>query len=210
VDERKGSLLIEPLANGDAVVYPPVLGAEAEATEDHYIISGGATIVDADDPFPLIVNELEEHFGAATGGENIVVFINNAETALTKALTNVVEVPDRYIRVGDDTDVPAGLPGVPGRIIGRHTSGCWIAEWRWWPADYLFGIHLEEEPPLMERVDEAGTGIAQGLQLVSRDEMYPLEKATWRWRFGLGVANRLNGVVCEVDTVSYTIPTGYS
>ncbi len=37
VDPLHGSLTIEPLANGDSVTYPPVLGSETEATDTHYL-----------------------------------------------------------------------------------------------------------------------------------------------------------------------------
>lgn len=212
VDERKGSLLIEPLANGDAVVYPPILGAEAEATEEHYIETGYtvANISDTNNPIVTAVDELEEHFGTSSGGENIVlVCAKDVSDKLASTITGFVPVPDQYVRVGDNTDIPAGLPRTPGKIVGR-SNGAWIAEWRWLPATYLFATHLEEEQPLMERVDEPDTGLPVGLTLVANDEIYPLAKSTWRWRFGLGCANRLNGVVIEVAAGgTYTIPTGY-
>jgi hypothetical protein len=85
------------------VVYPPVLGSETEATEDHYLESGyaSANVSDTNDPYVTVVDDLEHHFGAATGGENIVVFINNAERGVTEDLTDFAPVPDQYIRVGD-------------------------------------------------------------------------------------------------------------
>jgi hypothetical protein len=71
-------------------------------------------------------------------------------------------------------------------------------------------LHLQEEQPLMERVDIAETRLPTGLTLVGNDEIYPLAKSTWRWRFGLGVQNRLNGVIIEVAAGgSYTVPSGY-
>lgn len=92
-DPLHGDLLVEPLANGDSVTYPPVLGSEDEATDDHYLESGyaAADISDTNNPFVTIRDELEEHFGAATGGENIVVFINSAQTAKVEALADFDE-----------------------------------------------------------------------------------------------------------------------
>lgn len=210
-DEDWGSLNIEPLANGDAVVYPPVLGSESEAIDDHYLISGYAAtaISDANNPYLTIRDELEEHFGAPTAGSNIAVFINAAETPETEDLTDFDGVVDRFIRAGQDTDVPIGLPlTCPGRIVGR-TSGVWVIEWRWVPASYMIGIHLDAPRPLMTRVDPADTGLPRGLTLVAEDEDYPLRSSYWEHRFGLGCGNRLNGVVMELDTGSYGIPTGY-
>jgi hypothetical protein len=214
VDPLWGSLSIEPLANGDTVTYPPVLGATSEATDNHYLGSAytAASISDTNDPFVTIVDELEEHFGASQGGSNIVVFINNAQRGVTEDLVDFVEVPDQYVRVGTNTDVPQGLPTVPGRIIGRHGHGAWISEWRHIPASYMVGLHLEAEAPLIRRIDPADTGLGDGLQLVATDEEFPFEESFWRHRFGLGCGNRLNGVVMDMSNADsdYDIPTGYS
>ncbi|HMN12584.1 MAG TPA: hypothetical protein PKD55_09700, partial [Bellilinea sp.] len=96
VDPRHGSLLVEPLANGDAVVYPPVLGSETEATDNHYLESGylATAISDTNNPYPVIAAELEEHFGAPTGGSDIAVIIHPDETPGTRALASFVPVGD--------------------------------------------------------------------------------------------------------------------
>lgn len=212
VDPINGSLTIERLANGDSVVYPPVLGSETEATDNHYLESNYAAtaISDTNNPYITIREELEEHFGTSTGGDNIVVFINNAETPETEDLSDFDAVPDNYVRVGSNTDVPQGLPTVPGKVIGR-TNGVWVVEWRWMPANYMFGIHLDAPKPLKMRVDPADTGLGTGLQLVARDQQYPIESAHYRHRFGFGCANRLNGVVMELGTGgSYSVPAAYA
>ena len=212
VDPKLGSLTVEHLANGDAVLYPPVLGSDTEATENHYLESGyaSASISDANNPVYTLVNELEEHFGAMTGNSNIVVFHNNAETAKLQDLTDFIEVPDNFVMVGDNADVPTRLPSVPGRVIGR-ANGAWLAEWRWMPANYMLAVHLEQPAPLKMRVDPSETGLPQGLALVSRDAQYPLVSSEWRARFGVAVGNRLNGAVMELGTGgTYTVPTAYT
>jgi len=209
-DKRNGTLTCVPLANGDSVTYPPVLGAVAEATENHYIESNYAAsaISDTNDPIVTIVDELEEHFGTITGGSNIAVFINNAQTAKITGLTNFVDWTDRGVNEGSNTATVNGRPDIPGKILGRHRSGAWVSEWRWMPANYVTGIHLEAPAPLKQRVDPVETGLPQGLALVSNTAEYPLEAAEWRARFGFGVANRLNGVVVELGTGgTYTAPT---
>lgn len=213
VDPRDdvGSLTIQPLANNDAVTYPPVLGSESEAAEMHYLESGYAAsaISDTNNPYVTIRDELEEHFGAPTGYGNIAVFINNAQTAKSEALTDFKSVVDNNIRAGDNADVPQNLPGVPGRIVGR-TNGVWVVEWRWMPANYMIGIDLEQPAPLKMRVDLAATGLPRGLNLVATEDKYPLMNSQFRDRFGIGTGNRLNGVVFELGTGgSYTIPTAY-
>lgn len=213
-DPLWGDLTIEPLANGDSVLYPPVLGSETEATEDHYLESGylASAISDANDPVETIINELEEHFGAVSGNSDVVVFCNNAQTGQLQALTDFVAVTDSRVIPGDDTAVVVNaLPDVPGRIIGRHNSGAWISEWRWIPANYLMGLHLNAPRPLYQRVDPDYTGLPRGLTLVAESDVYPFTQSHWEHRFGLAVANRLNGVVVELGTGGgYTVPTAYS
>lgn len=212
VDPLYGSLTVERLANGDSVTYPPVLGSETEATDNHYLESNYAAtaISDTNNPYVTIREELEEHFGASTGGDNIAVFINPAEVPETEDLSDFDAVPDRFISTGANTDIPQNLPSAPGRVIGR-TNGVWVIEWRWIPANYALGIHLEAPAPLKMRVDPPDTGLGTGLQLVATDTDYPLSFAHYRHRFGLGVGNRLNGVVLEFGTGgTYTVPTAYS
>jgi hypothetical protein len=211
VDPIHGSLSIEPLANGDAVVYPPVLGSESEATDDHYLESGyvATAIDDSHNPYYTIRLELEEHFGASTGGDSLAVFINPDEVPETEDLTDFDAVPDSFVRQGTQTAIPVNLPSVPGRIIGR-TNGVWVIEWRWISSGYMLGVHLDAESPLMERIDPADTGLRSGLQLIAKENDYPLEHAHYRHRFGVGCGNRLNGVAMELATGgSYTIPTTY-
>lgn len=212
IDPKWGSLSVEGLANGDSVVYPPVLGSESEATDTHYLESNYASssISDTNNPFITIRDELEEHFGTNTGGSSIVVFVNNAQRAKIEALSDFDAVPFSFIRPGADTDLPMNLPaGLPGSLLGT-CSGTIIVEWRWIPADYMFGIHLDAPKPLIRRVDDPATGLGTGLQLVATDEEYPFRGSFWRNRFGFGAGNRLNGVALEFGTGgSYTIPTAY-
>lgn len=212
VDPLYGSLTIQRLANSDAVVYPPVIGSETEATDTHYLQSGYASsaISDTNDPFTTIVAELEEHFGTPTGGSNVAVFINNAQVAKVKAMTDFDEVAERFVRPGDDRDVPTGLPAnVPGRVIGR-CSGAWVVEWRFMPANYMMGLHLDAPKPLVQRVDPDYAGLPTGLTLVAESDQYPFTQSHYSHRFGFGVGNRLNGVVMELGTDgSYGVPSGY-
>ncbi len=213
VDELHGSLTIQPLANGDSVVYPPVEGSESEATAEHYVTSGYAAsgISDTNDPYPVLTGLLTDHFGRNTGNSNVVTFINSAQETLTANLARFVDVPDRFVAVGDDTDVPSGLPMAPGVVVGRHTSGTWIVSWDWIPAGYMLSVHLEAPAPLKKRVDPSDTGLPTDLALVARDMQYPFESSEWRHRFGLGVGNRLNGAVMELTAdATYDTPTAYA
>ena len=212
-DPLWGTLLVEPIANGDTVTYPPVLGAADPATENHFLGSAYAasSISDTNNPFVTIRDELEEHFGN-NGEGNIAVFINTAQAAKTEALTDYDPISDRFIQVGANTDVPTNAPAnLPGRVIGR-TNGVWVVDWKYVPANWMLGIDLSAPKPLIKRVDPADTGLPEGLQLVAKEAQYPFEASFWRHRFGFGAGNRLNGVVMDLSNTDsdYDIPSAYA
>ena len=213
-DENWPDLTIVPLANGDSVTYPPVLGTIAESTANNYLVSGyaSASISDTNDPIPTMVNALEQYLGTPTGGSKIAVFINNAETNSIRGLTNFDTVPNRFVEYGANVSLvpedkfPAGLPG---RVLGE-TDSALIVEWRWIPAGYMFATHLDAPQPLRRRIDPPAVGLGDGLQMVVEDMTNPIKTAQWSHRFGYGCCNRLNGVVLQLTTGSYTVPTLYN
>jgi hypothetical protein len=214
VDPLRGSLTIRRLANADGTLYPAVLGSESEtSSHTHYIETNYASssISDTNDPIVTAVDHLEEHFGAPTGGSNIAVFINNAQTAKIAGLTEFVDNPNRFVQPGTNTATPTGLPmALPGKTLGVHNKGAIVQEWRWVPANYIIAVHLDAPKPLKMRVDPADTGLPRGLALVAQDEDTPWRSSHWMHRFGIGVGNRLNGVVLELGTGgSYSVPSGY-
>ena len=213
-DPLHGTLTIEPGANGDTVVYPPIIGVETEAIEDHYLESGYtvANISDTNNPYVTIEADLVHHFGKSQGNDNVAVFIHSDQKAKTQDLTDFVEVTDRFVIPGTQTSTLTGLPTMhPGRVIGR-TNGCWVIEWDWIPTGYMVGVHLDTEPVLKKRVDPADTGLSTGLQIIFGGEVedFPHTAEYWENRYGFGSGNRLNLVVMEIsDGGTYTIPTIY-
>lgn len=217
-DVKHGSVTVQSLANNDAVVYPPILGAESGTTENHYLASGyvSASISDTNDPYPTIVDELEEHFGIPTGGSPVIVFINNAQAAVTATLTDFVPVTVNTVVPGDQTALVAGMP--PGaylpntaRVLGTHaTANCYIVRWDRIPAGYMIGLHMGVEAPLFRRQDPAATGLGGGLQMIVNDDKEPFKDMQWSRRTGYAVGNRLNGVVMQLTAGSYAIPSGYT
>lgn len=215
-DDIHGNLSVEPLANGDTVTYPPVVGSNTEATDDHYLTSlyTEANVSETNNPLVTMRDELNEHFGGPSqGGDNVVVFgdasaCDEIQAGLT---TSFVPVSDRYTQEGDATAQPFGFPGIlPGIIRGR-SNGVWVVEWRWVSDAYLIGTLIDEEAPLIERVDPADTGLGSGLQLVAETDHAPLQGAQYIHRFGLGAGNRLNGVVMQLtESASYTVPSAYT
>lgn len=211
-DPDWGSLTIQPLANNDGTLYPPILGKEAAtASHTHYIESGytSSSISNSNNPIPTIVEHLEEHFGEVQGGENIVVLAHRDEVLKLSALSSFVAVPDNFVIQSVNTAVPTNYPSIPGKIVGRM-NGAWISQWRWQPSGYLYGQHMDAASPLKLRQDPAATGLGTGLQLKGGDDQYPLVGSEWRVRFGVGVANRLNGVSMELSNGgTYDVPSGF-
>lgn len=216
VDEINSTLTLKPLANQDGTLYPPVAGSDAEAEANHYLEAGYTAITNTDDPFVTIVDKLESQFGTPTGGSSIVVFINNAQTSEVSDLAAFTPVAKAGVMYGNDTSLSTIPPQIAAmsscRVLGYHDdAGCWIAEWRYIPATYMFGTHLDAPAPLKMRVDPADTGLGQGLQIVNRSFDYPTEVIEWRNRFGVAVGNRLNGVCMEIaNGGSYTVPSQFA
>lgn len=211
-DARNGSLTIQCLANGDSVEYPPVHGSESQATQDHYLESGYAAsgISDTQNPIKTMSDKLILRFGRQTGGIPIATLINSAQVAKIEALTNFRPYVPNAISPGQDTDIVSANPAGVGETIG-HINSSWVSVWDWIPANYLVSIYLPSEKPLVERIDPAETGLGTGLQLVAQEREAPVNFNEWRWRFGVGTRNRLNGVVMELGTGgTYSIPSDYA
>lgn len=205
-DDEWGNLSVQPLANGDATLYPPIISSMTEATEQHYLAAGYLSAVIADgatDPYATIVPELTEHFGY---GANIITWINTAQVAVTEALTSFTPVADPRLKTGTQTAIPVGVPpGTPGTVIGYHSDGTWVAVWDYVPANYLLSICLDVAAPLIKRIDRAG--LSPNLTLVIQDDEYPFRASFWEHRYGFGCGNRLNGVVMHLTEGAYTVPT---
>ena len=64
-DPIHGAVTVTRLANTDGTVYPPVVGSETEADDDHYI-EAGYTVASIDithNPADTLRDEIAEHFG---------------------------------------------------------------------------------------------------------------------------------------------------
>lgn len=219
-DPIHGAITVRRLANNgteaDATyLYPPVVGTETEAVDDHYIginntvanIADGAT-----DPTTILRDEIAEHFGGVSSvGKNFVYFHANDQTAVIKNLTGYVAVSDIYTTPGANTATVTGWPSVPGMIHGR-VNGVWCSEWDGWIVDkHGIMILLGVPAPLLMRRDPADVGLGRGLQLVATDVNHPMQRASYENRYGLGCGNRLSAACIDFDSsTTYTTPTGYT
>jgi len=214
-DPIHGSLTVRRLANTDGTTYPPVVGSESEADDDHYHLAGYtvANISNSNNPIITLRDEIAEHFGGiGSTGRNFVFFHANDSLAKLKALTDYTEIPDRFITLAADTEYAKGMfPSVPGRVHGR-AEGVWLSEWDGWiPDTYCICVLLEVGAPLLKRVDPVDTGLGRGLQLVATDYNHPMQRASYEHRYGLGCGNRLSAACMQIAADSeYTPPTAYA
>jgi hypothetical protein len=215
-DKRHGALTIEPLANGDAVLYPPVEGTDSEATEDHYLGSSytAANITDTDNPYKTIADDLIEHGMNETNDIPVAFLINSAQVTVTSALTNFIPYIPPAIASGADTDNVMMPPrSIPGKIIGYMLGYGWVSVWNWIPANYIVGVNMTVPQPYRMRIDPPDTGLGTGMVVLLPEERNGvITFDSWRMRFGLGGANRLSAVVMDLSNTDsdYDIPTAYA
>ncbi len=214
-DEDLGTITVKPLANGDAYLYPAYeLSVDGAVTDNHYLASGYtvANISASNDPFDVIIPELDEHFTAVRGVSNVALFGNG--TVINKILatfpTNIAKSDDPFVVRSAQEDRAVGSGITLGRVRGRHDKGAWLVEWKDVPANYVIAVNLDADKPLYRRIDPqyvqsvspVGLHFAKGPYTVS-----PLEDITFQNFFGYGVVNRLNGVIMHFTVSSYAIPT---
>jgi hypothetical protein len=191
----------------------------ADATENNYLGSAylASSISDTNDPIATIVAKLEGHFGSPTGGSNIAVFCNSAQSAKLIGLTAFTELSPVRIQIGAGVSTVQNVPAellnnAAFKVLGYHSAGAWVVQYAWVPAGWLLGIHLDAPKPVVKRIDPADTGLGNGdLMLVADDQDHPVATSFYSLRFGFGVGNRLNGVVMDLSNTDadYDIPATY-
>lgn len=212
-DKLRGTLAIKALANGDGTLYPPVAGGSTAAEATYYAEAGYivSAISNTNNPIKTISRALRARFGSNGSRRRRVVLIAPGMQDYVEALTDFEAVDDPNIAKGANSDSVLNTPAmIPGEVIG-YCNEAYVSVWDWLPATYSIGIDLQAPKPIQMRVDPGFTNLPRGLTLVTTSDAFPLTKADWQWRMGLGVVNRLNGYVMEVaNGGGYTVPTGYS
>ena len=217
-DPEYGDLTIYPLANGDATLFQKV-GADLTGVADTHQLAQTAAIADgaATDPYPVIKAELEEH--PENGEGTVVTFIASDLVTTTEALASFHLPEDPNIKAGDSADKLVGVLGypVPGKILGYHSRGGWIVEWKAIPSGYMIGVSpgVGGIPPLWMR--ELETPELRGFRNVASTIMHPLENSTWEHHVGFAAYNRAGAVVMRIANAgslgsagTYLVPTGYT
>lgn len=209
-DPIRGSLTIRRLANTDGTIYPQLFNMGAAAEDNHYLASGYAasSITNTNNPYNTLYREIAEHYGPTNG---MVFFINEAQVALTEALSGFVEIADPDITQASGSEYLKRLMGgMPGVVRGKLKNIGWIVEWARVPADYIVAVDTAAPKPLQIRVDPEEE--LRGFKLLPgfRPES-PLEGSVWRDRKGYGAKGRLSAAVMQLRaTGTYATPTEYN
>lgn len=203
-DEEHGDITVQPLANADTVLYQIQNGADAGATDDHYL-GQAAAIADATNPYPTIYSELAEH--AENSGE-IVAFIATDLRATTEALAAFYEVSDPDLTVGTGVTTLTGRLGtpVPGTVIGK-ANNVWIVEWPAVPSARIIAVATGGPRPLGMREDPEPS--LRGFKRVADEQRFPWYESIYVRRAGFGGYNRVGALAYEVGDATYDVPTGY-
>lgn len=207
-DELHDALTIEGLANGDTVKYLVANGADAGATDTHYLAQSNS-IDDTHNPFPTIYDEMTEH--PENDGE-VVVFIPTNLKSSVQALANFYEVRDPNITEGSGVTVLSGtlgiaLPGGPKSLLG-YVDKCFIVEWRSLPDSYMIAITTQGERPLNMREEDVDS--LRGFRKVAERNDHPFYESQWLRIAGFGGYNRVGALVYRIGNASYAVPTNYS
>lgn len=198
-----GNITIQPLANGDSVVYVRK-GNVAAATDNHYLAQANA-IDDTHNPYETIETELLEH-PSNTG--RILCYIPTALKASTIALSTFKTVADPNVAY-TTTELATNVPQVgPGEEVLGYIEGtkCWIVLWSAMPSDLILAkmegkavlkMREYDAPQLQGFFPEQAN--VDGNHYVNRMLRY----------CGYGVEDRVGALVYKIGAGAYAIPTGY-
>jgi hypothetical protein len=213
--------------NGDTEVPPPYKTNTFTAPHNHYLISGGATVVsgDLDDMF----TEISHHGYSAENGYDLVLMVNKAQGDIIRQFRSVANggtalydfVPAQgtpsfllptTLRIADNQPLPPStLRGM--KVIGSY--GEWVVvEESYIPSGYMVGFATGGRESVQNPIGirEHANPALRGLRLVKgRRDDYPLQESIYQRGFGTGIRHRGAGVVMQIAASgSYAIPSVYA
>lgn len=204
-DDEYGDLTIEPLANGDTVVY--VRKGGVAATDDHYLAQAAA-IDDSNNPYNDIYDDLAEH--PSNAGPYVAYIPTNLKT-VTEGLTNFIEVADPDIVPGNASDVlrnnGEAIKLFGDEVLGK-TDHLWIVEWKSLPDNYIVSFALGTQMPVVMQREYPVTPL-QGYfpEFHSPDGNRQINRLL---RYcGFGVQNRVGALVYMIGNATYSTPASY-
>lgn len=201
-----GDVTVQPLANGDTVVYGRK-GGLAAATDDHYLAQAGA-IADAANPYPTIRSELIEHPSNMNG--DVTAYISTSLVTTTQALATFNEVANGRLIYGNGVTLAMGSEfqdtGVGSAVLGM-VGNVKIVEWPALPAGYIIA-KVDGKRPLAMREYPAES--LKGLFTETHNQDGNHIAYRWLRYAGFGVLDRVSALVYQVGNGTYQIPSGYA
>ena len=205
-DDQHGDLTVKGLANSDTDTYLVQTGADAGATDTHYLAQANA-IDNSNDPFPTIYDELTEH--PENSGEVVVLIPSNVKTTVQN-LAAFYPTTDGNLNPGNATTTLRGSLGtpLPGVLLGYHEARVWIAEWKSLPSGYMIATTTGGPRPLLMREEMEAS--LRGFNRVAERNDHPFYESQYLRIAGFGANNRVGALVQRIGNGSYAIPTNYT
>lgn len=204
-DEEKGTLTVQPLANGDSVTYVRTNGALA--VDNHYYAQAAA-IGDAANPFLGWKTELMEH--PENAGPYVAYIPTNLKSTVM-GLANFIDAPDVNIQPAMTAQSLATNPvdrGFGDEVLG-YVDGVWVVEYGLLPDNYgLVVARGAASKPL--RMREYGAAALQGLFTENVSPDGNLNEYRFIRYAGFGSYNRVGAMAFRIGNGSYAIPSGYA
>lgn len=215
------AIAVYPFYNADGVMVPPSFrGQTFDATHNHYLTSGAATIDSGD--VDAQVEHLYHHGYRQNLGYTLILLVNRQEGDTIRGFSTTGG--DKYTFIPGDA-VGGGTFVQDGRIVGRpnlagipDAIGTYgpvvVVENDWIPAGYTIMLASGGERNIGNPVgirEHARPGL-RGMQLVKgRVPDYPLQDSFYRHGLGTGVRHRGAGVVMEITAdATYDPPAVYA
>lgn len=206
-NDPQGDITIEPLANGDGVIYNRVGGAAA--TDNHYHAQA-AGVADLTNPYPVLYQDLAEHPG--NSGPYVAYIATNLVDD-TSALTDFEPVSDPNIALGIASDrLAVTVDAGPGDELIGYVKGArmYIVEWKALPDNYIIATARGTDPVLGMR--QYPSAALQGFFPEFNDvDGNHKENRLIRYA-GFGVQNRTGAAVMYVSAGNtvYVVPSDYN
>lgn len=207
-DEDGTVLTVKPLANNDTDAYNFGEAEVQGGTDNHYSYQPNPIGTGADNPYPILRDELTEH---PENTDEVIAFIPTDLETATASLPGFTEVgtdPD-IIQPGTEPQLRRNGPSVshPGVVIGK-VDEVWVVRWRRMPAGYIVAVTAGGDAPIAQR--EFEETVLQGYQREGVREDWPYSEEQWVRRAGFGGWNRTGAAVRQIGAGSYTPPTLYA
>jgi hypothetical protein len=209
---------VYPLYNADNPLAPPPWKSYTHTTShNHYLASGAAAVVSTD------LDAMEDHIyhHGYMEEDNLILLVNKVEFKVISKFRIATGAQYDFIPSAGDvlsTFLGTLVGGLPTRPTGgvdtypgfRGTYGPWnIFVEDMLPSHYMLGFATKgpRNPDNLVGIREHEHPDLRGLKLIPQYERYPLRESYYHHALGSGVRHRGAGVVTQVTTGSYTVPT---